>query len=526
MKNKRPSISESLKKFKIVHGREATTEEREKICQHAGVRERPPIVVSSNSELEVCDLPAAGKIKRYIFTSAQNNTPVDEGCLDNLLALAEAYHAEFYLGSLTYNKATYGERSVKRGTKKASDTEPLWWDLRLKENYFKDGQSMKLGKGLQFRGPMQIEPTAVNPLSGLNNVGGRQSIIIPHTKINMASVRSLEGNGAKLMYSTGTVTQPNYIQKKSGQKAESYHNLGGLLVEVDSYGVWKVRQLEHDAKTNTIQDLNILVKDGKIVDIDARVEGITLGDLHCPYLDRTVFTLTMDMLNVLKPKWVFIHDAFDGSSVNHHEENDAYSRVVTEQRGLTSIRDEAKLTAEVLTKLHRPGTQQVIVKSNHDRWLDRYFSKMNLSNIAPSNLPMYWEVNAARARASEQDPSDPEKRLNVLEFVLREYGGLKTPAHFLRLNQSHTECAGVEHGLHGDFGAAEGRPVNLAHTHSAAIKGDVYHAGTSTKFRIGYNNGPSAWTHSHIVTYPNGKRTIITMYTDDNGRSAWRAEEE
>jgi hypothetical protein len=36
--------------------------------------------------------------------------------------------------------------------------------------------------------------------------------------------------------------------------------------------------------------------------------------------------------------------------------------------------------------------------------------------------------------------------------------------------------------------------------------------------RWDYTKGPSNWTHSHIVTYTNGKRTIVTIY---NGK--WRA---
>lgn len=28
---------------------------------------------------------------------------------------------------------------------------------------------------------------------------------------------------------------------------------------------------------------------------------------------------------------------------------------------------------------------------------------------------------------------------------------------------------------------------------------------------MGYNKGPSSWSHSHVVTYPNGKRAVVTM---------------
>jgi hypothetical protein len=63
-----------------------------------------------------------------------------------------------------------------------------------------------------------------------------------------------------------------------------------------------------------------------------------------------------------------------------------------------------------------------------------------------------------------------------------------------------------------------GTRANTAHSHRACIKLGLYVAGTSSELRMGYNQGPSSWSHSHIVTYPNGKRTIITMRA-----GKWRA---
>src|SRR5271157_3796795 len=49
-----------------------------------------------------------GTIKRYILTSAQNNTHVHEELLLNLEALAEYYKAEIIVGTYTYNQNQYG----------------------------------------------------------------------------------------------------------------------------------------------------------------------------------------------------------------------------------------------------------------------------------------------------------------------------------------------------------------------------------------------------------------------------------
>ena len=88
--------------------------------------------------------------------------------------------------------------------------------------------------------------------------------------------------------------------------------------------------------------------------------------------------------------------------------------------------------------------------------------------------------------------------------------------------------AGIQHGLHGHLGpnGARGNPKNLrvigkantAHTHAAGIVEGVYTAGVFGELDMSYNKGPSSWSHSFILTYPNGKRTIVTF---KDGR-AWR----
>ena len=80
-------------------------------------------------------------------------------------------------------------------------------------------------------------------------------------------------------------------------------------------------------------------------------------------------------------------------------------------------------------------------------------------------------------------------------------------------------------GPNGAFGSPSnlskiGKKANTAHTHSAGIFHGLYVAGTSTKLTQDwdYTMGPSSWSWSHIVLYPNGQRTIVTL---KNGK--WRA---
>src|ERR1700688_4991057 len=66
-------------------------------------------------------LPKKGEVRRYILTSAQNNTHVHASAWANLQSLAEYYRAEIIVGTYTYNQNRYGQLSVKRGQDKPQE---------------------------------------------------------------------------------------------------------------------------------------------------------------------------------------------------------------------------------------------------------------------------------------------------------------------------------------------------------------------------------------------------------------------
>jgi hypothetical protein len=123
------------------------------------------------------------------------------------------------------------------------------------------------------------------------------------------------------------------------------------------------------------------------------------------------------------------------------------------------------------------------------------------------------------------------KNINIMRFAMEKEAGLKPGAVKFLLPDESFEVKEVECGMHGHLGpnGAFGSPSNLskigkkantAHTHSAGIFHGLYVAGTSTKLTQDwdYTMGPSSWSWSHIVLYPNGQRTIVTL---KNGK--WRA---
>lgn len=503
---------------------------------------KKPLVggTKEGTKTQVLKLPSAGGVKRFILTSAQNNTHVHPELLANLEALADYYSAEIIVGTYTYNQNHYGKLSVKNGTDKPIETE-LWYDPAITK-YIRDYR-IELGKGLVWAGEYNALPTNVNPLAGLESYTGRKSAIFPHAKLAMRSIATMQGEGVKLNYTTGTVTQRNYIQKREGVIAEFHHIYGALLVEVNSDGNWWVRQLNQDEGTGTLQDLSVLVQGGQVISTVARVESITHGDLHGVFADPDVVNTSLDMVDALQPKFQFLHDVMEGAAVNPHQRkhNTNHEKFHTWLRGYHKLENELVDTAKLLERYERPFSQTVIVDSNHDdawikRWLREYDYRKDPPNteiFLDMQKHLYGEIrNHVTEEQSRARTANPKmvRDINVLKYALRLYGGYNTKTKFLQADESFKTCNNkIENGMHGHLGPAGrfGTPENLskmarkantAHTHSTGIFNGLYVAGTSSKLRWEYTKGPSNWSNSHVVTYPNGKRSIITIY---NGQ--WRA---
>jgi hypothetical protein len=483
-------------------------------------------------------LPPKGIVKRYICTSAQNNTFVHKEFWSALQTLAEYYNAEILVGTYSYNMNAYGPLAVKQGThltrgNKSYVKEP-WFDPLIKD-YIND-ESLELGPGLVWCGEMNIMPTAVNPLAGLETYSHRKSAIFPHAKVAMRSIATLPSEGTKLNYTTGTVTLMNYIQKKEGIKAEQHHKFGALIVEVDNTGYWAVRQLGWSEKFKNIQDLDVVVHNGKVT-TGNRVEAITWGDLHGTAAEQWVVDLSQEVLDTLKPKYQFLHDVMEGASVNPHvikhapDGHYAYNRWL---RGLHRVDEELKRTTEGIKRYLRPWCETIVPDSNHDhmwlrRWLLRYDYRYD-----PANAELFLDLQKWFYEQIRENTAKglTHKEINLSAYAFAKYGLTEKDIKFLLPDESFTildkriECGVHGHlGINGGFGTPEklakvGRRMNTAHTHSCGIWDGLYVAGTSSKLIWSYNWGFSSWSHSHILTYPSGQRSIITMYS-----GKWRAVE-
>ena len=448
--------------------------------------------------------------KKYVFTSAQNNTYVHDNFLKSLLGYCDHNEAELIVGTFHYNK---------KGFQKGQG-EDDWFDPKIRK-YILD-ESREICKGLQWCGELNILPTAVNPISGLHNYTNRDSGIIPHAKLQLESLPTPKFDSARLMYTTGTVTQRNYVQMKAGQKASHHHSFSALVVEVDEQGDWFVRQIVAETETGNFFDLeHYYTPEG--IGFEGEpccVEAINWGDIHVAKLDNKVADSSWrddhSMMESLAPQNVFLHDVMDHQNRNHHNIKDPYFRFKMYHNKTESVEEEVYNTACVIEEMTGKGANVVVVESNHDLALERWLKEQDYKQD-PVNAIFFLDLQLATYLAIKGGDD-----FSIFEYACKMLNSELGSVKFLRTDESYTICGDIEcgsHGHNGNNGARGGVPafqkqgirVNIGHSHSANIKDGVYQAGVSGKLDMTYNTGGSSWSHSHIVTYSNGKRAIITL---------------
>ena len=97
---------------------------------------------------------------------------------------------------------------------------------------------------------VKIQPTAVNPMTGMQGMSGLNSCIFGSPKVQMEMIPVLEGCKPKMMLTTGACTIKNYTDSKSGKKGEFHHTLGFVIAEIKDDDTFFIRQVTADEEGN------------------------------------------------------------------------------------------------------------------------------------------------------------------------------------------------------------------------------------------------------------------------------------
>ncbi|NBU48183.1 MAG: hypothetical protein EBS34_12250, partial [Flavobacteriales bacterium] len=446
--------------------------------------------------------------KRFIITWAQNNTPVHSGFLTNIKSYADYIAADIHIIAGRYKNPT----SV--WTQNQENNE--WWDENVLP--YLDANRHDIHKFVSILSDIKIQPTAVNPMTGMQGVSGINSCIFGSPKVQLEMIPVLEGNKPKMMLTTGAVTKKNYTDSKAGKKGEFHHTFGFVVVEIKDEETFFVRQVTADDKTGNFSDLYYRVENGEVKNL-TEIEALVLGDLHCGHHDEEVLRKTFELTSHLLPKHVILHDVFDGDSISHHQIKDPFVQYGKEVKGTNDLGKEIDNMMEVLNSF-KHFENVVIVRSNHDDFVDRWLKNEDWKKQPTfKNAPLYMDLSS---RLLKQYGKGEENVVGVIPELIKE----RFPKFITLSRNASYKVKDWELGQHGDFGTNGSRgslqqfrklntKIIVGHYHSPGRIDGSLAVGTSTKLRVGYNNGPSSWLQSHVIIHKDGRAQHINFINNE-----------
>ncbi len=487
--------------------------------RHAEALKKQSLGQLEQTDIVTEPLPKTG-CKRYLLTCAQNSTKAHDGFWRNLVAFAEHVEADIKVSAFSYNKNALNTKNEKpEGGSKVDVGD--WYAPEVRPYVTND--LISLAPTLAFCANLQILPTAVNPVSGLQDYTGEASSVIPHVKVRMEPVPTSRDKPTKHLYTTGTCTLKNYIQQKAGQKAEFHHVFGALLVEVLPDGRWFARQITAD-KNGDFDDAGtqVSMRKGKAEALES-VKVIQWGDIHVANIDTTVAATCWGkggILDTLKPSYQIFHDLVDGESHNPHELKNHHRQYQLHKGGHNSISDEYAEARDFLdSEAHRDWCESIVIWSNHDEFLRRYLASTDYRRDHVNATFILWlEHEAYKAMDEGREPDIFARALE--SATAKVYSDDHDSLVIAGINWTHHGHVGAN-GSRGSVAqfAKYGAKTATGHSHGAWVISGATSAGTCSKLNLGYNKGFSSWSHTQTVAFESGKRQQITI----DSKGDWRA---
>lgn len=451
----------------------------------------------------------------YIITSHQNDTKINTKFLNALLMLKLDLKATLIVIPTYYQtRSTMGR------------LEPKWSDELMQ--YYRS-QPFKLTKNLEVCAGLPINATAVNPLSGLHAVTGTSSSIIPHPQIRWEYVPTPPDEISKVLMTTGSISQKNYTRTKAGALGAYRHENSALVIYTENDMFWPF--IVNADNTGGFYHLeHYYDADGVYTHEDGY--ALTMGDLHCEYMDPGVEEATWTGKNALVKKLPITkqiwHDVIDFTSAHsHHNKRNLIYKHALNKAGRGSAKWSLDTTAEKVSKLIKesPKTDKFyIVSSNHHDHLNRFLNEIAPKDLDGDDLQLWVDLMSNVLREVKVDRMGVLHGANILKLYLSQTlpKELFNKLDWTANGYKKLMIYGIDHGQHGHVGpnggpanrnayAASTHLNNICHSHSPGITFGTYQGGTNSYLQRGYNPGYSSWMHVDILTYPNGKRTPISI---------------
>lgn len=431
--------------------------------------------------------------KRYIISSAQTASPVNLSFIRNIEKYAKFIDAEIGIIATRYKNPT-----------------SLWkeegdvWDERIHK--YLTANRQYLHKNVLLLADLKIQATSSRPLNGVEVFGGQACCIVGSPRIALKTVPTLPDQNQKFIYSTGSVTIPNFTDTVAGGKAAEHHSFGFIIIEIENDDVVHIRNVEADEDGN-FNDLIYKVKNSKIT--KEGVDCLVWGDLHVAQQNYNVTNAFRKLCKDLQIKVSVLHDVWDSKSINVHNVTNPIIQHKLMKSGEDNLEDELKKMFIELDWFEQNMEKTIVVASNHDDMLDRalvlndwrnnlknaeIFVKMlhlTLSGLAPNGIIPYY-IKSSFKKIIALNTNDSFIRNNV-ELAIH---GHKGPNGSKGSVQSFSRLA---------------TKMIIGHGHSPQIMNGCYQVGVSCNLNHEYNDGLSGWAYASCTLSKSGKRQMIIL---------------
>mgnify|MGYP001559542636 CR=1 FL=1 len=371
-------------------------------------------------------------------------------------------------------------------------------------------QALRINRNLSIS-DIQLSAKQIEPVLGLDRfVKQASSMIFASPKQRLRYVPTSPGKLPSALMGTGACTIPNYrprtfTEARTAFMAAHDHVMGGVIVEVENDQIFHFRQVQFIG--SGFADLGKWYDgDGHITEY--RPAAAVLGDLHAGVTDAGARKFAYELFDLTNPVDIAIHDAFNGSPVNHHNKG----KLTTRSAISATIQSEVGRLAAELDGFALRGKISLI-DSNHNRWLREYLDR---GDYVHDRENYRYAIQLVQAMHEGKDPLDWAIRQVAPKLKFRSLSGTDSwivGKHELAVH-GHAGPNGRRGASQQELERSYGRCVT-GHVHTPGIFRGVKQVGTmSPLYDPAWMQGASSWMCTHALVYPNGGYQLINKIGD------------
>lgn len=353
----------------------------------------------------------------------------------------------------------------------------------------------------------KVPPQNIVPKTSLDEIDNHCTYIVASPKQSLDTIANRILDYPHLIWTPGACTLPEYLRDRIGKIAVEHHTIGGLIVEVIDDEKFHIRNIVADKEGGFI-DLGIRYHKNKMKKVKSE---IVLGDIHVGVECPIAINKTVEMIDELDCKKIYINDLFDAQSVNPHVDKNlkAKYRRKPHQRLLQT---ELDYLGNFLYNFNRNiGNKDIVViPSNHDYFVDRYLNEGKFVFDDAENAKLACELFAPHL-----------DDINPIEYFLRSREYISNKITFPKRNDKLISNGyDVIHGDRGSGGAkgtartftkCYGRNIS-GHIHTPGIFKYSFQVGTLSLLDQPYIEGyASGWMHTNAITYENETCQLVSI---------------